>query len=135
MKRYIDRRNLNADIYTGTHGTLQYIDGHGNSQDMFLYTSNSKKLLGKIPVPKIYYKIVVTDENAGIVFVGVNNPHVKEEELKENYIFCENVIKNVTYIPWKQNLRLGFMYACPIDEFVKFVPNLPNLPAIDRLLL
>lgn len=134
MKQYIDRRNLNADIYTGTHGILQYIDGNGTSQDMFML-SNRQAKLEKIPIPKIYYKIVVTDDNAGIVFIGVNNPHAKDDEIKQNYIFCENAIAKVSYIPWKANLRMGFMYACSIDEFTKFVPNLPKLPAIDRILL
>lgn len=136
MKRYIDRKNLNVDIYTGTHGVLQYIDENGESQDMYLSSSSKLKTNSpKIPVPKVYYKIVVTDDNAGIVFVGVNNPHIKDDELKPNYIFCENVITKVAYIPWKPSLRMGFMYACSIDEFSKFVPNLPNLPAVDRILL
>lgn len=101
---------------------------------MFL-SSKAKTKLQKIPVPKIYYKIVVADNNAGIVFIGVNNPHADEEEIKRNYIFCENVISKVNYIPWKESLRMGHMYACAIDEFTKFVRNAPKVPKTNRILL
>lgn len=134
MKRYIDQRNLNVELYTGTYGILQYDDRDGVSRDMFL-SSTKKKKLPKIPVPKIYYKIVVTDNDSGIVFIGVNNPHADEKEIKRNYIYCENVISKVNYIPWKENLRMGHMYACSIDEFIKFVPNAPKVPKINRILL
>lgn len=134
MKRYIDQRNLNADIYTGTYGILQFNDRNGKSQNMYL-SSNTKSKLSQIPVPKIYYKIVVTDDMAGIVFIGVNNPHANMQEIKQNYIYCENVISKVNYIPWKENIAKGFMYACSVDEFQKFVPNLPPLPKTNRILL
>lgn len=136
MKRYVDKKNLNAEIYTGTYGTLQYDDLHGISREMFLSSSKKKtKLHPKIPVPKIYYKIIVTDDDSGIVFIGVNNPHASKEEINRNYIYCENVIETVDYIPWKDSLKMGYMYACSIDEFKKFVSNSPNLPKVSRILL
>lgn len=125
---------MNAEIYTGTFGILQYDDRNGKPQDMFL-SSNCTAQVQKIPVPKIYYKIVVVPDYAGIVFIGVNNPHASKEEIKQDYIFCENVISKVDYIPWKDDVKWGHMYACSIDEFVKFVGNSPNLPKIDRILL
>lgn len=134
MKSHIDQLNLNAEIYTGTYGILQFDDGNGTSRDMYL-SPEAKEQLSRIPVPKIYYKIVVTDDNAGIVFVGVNNPFVDHKEIERNYIYCENVITSVKYIPWKTGLRMGYMYACSIDEFKKFVPTVPNLPKINRILL
>lgn len=134
LKRYIDRRNLNAEIHTGTYGILQYNDRNGKSRDMFL-SSKTKTNLQNIPVPRIFYKMVVTDDDAGIVFIGVNNPHVDEAEIKRNYIFCKNVISKVDYIPWKPNLRMGHIYACSIDEFTKFVPNAPKVPKTKRILL
>lgn len=126
---------MNAEIYTGTFGILQYDDRNGKPQDMFLSSNCSSTQVQKIPVPKIYYKIVVTDDKAGIVFIGVNNPHATKEEIKQNYTFCENVISKVNYIPWKDDVRMGHMYACSVDEFTKFVVNLPNLPKVDRILL
>ncbi|XP_055307167.1 uncharacterized protein LOC129571388 [Sitodiplosis mosellana] len=134
LRRYIDQQNLNAEIHTGTYGIVQYDDRKGISRDMYL-SSNEKTKFQKIPVPKIYYKMVVADNDAGIVFIGVNNPYADEAEIKRNYIFCENVISKVNYIPWKPNLRLGHIYACPNDEFVKFVPNAPKVPKINRILL
>lgn len=86
-------------------------------------------------MPKIYYKIVVTDDNEGIVFVGINDPHASETEIKQKYIYCKNVIHKVKYIPWKDQTRMGYMYACAIDDFANFVPNLPPLPKVHRLLL
>ncbi|XP_031621017.1 uncharacterized protein LOC116339335 [Contarinia nasturtii] len=135
LKHYIDQQNLNADIYTGTHGILQFDDRKGKSQNLYL-SSNTKSKFSQIPVPKIYYKIVVTENMAGIVFVGVNNPHASLEEIKQNYIYCENVISKVNYIPWQENVRKGYMYACSIDEFLKFVPSLATkVPKTNRILL
>lgn len=134
MKSHIDQRNLNADIYTGTYGLLQFDDINGNLRDMYL-SPKMKTKLARIPVPKIYYKIVVTDDNAGIVFIGVNNPFADANEIKRNYIYCDNVISNVKYIPWKNILRMGYMYACAVDDFRKFVPTAPNLPKINRILM
>lgn len=109
---------------------MQYNDVNGNPQNMFLSHKHQK-----IPVPKIYYKIVVTDDNAGIVFIGVNNPHASALEIKQNYTYCNNVISKVNYIPWQNSLHMGHMYACSIDEFAKFASNLPKLPKINRILL
>lgn len=136
LKSYIDRKNLNVEIYTGTYGVLQYKDVDGVSRQIFLSSKGDSPKEQKIPVPKIYYKVVIDrNQRTGIAFIGVNDPYASEEEIQKNYIYCDNIIDKVSYIPWKDNIRMGKMYACEIKEFSKYVKVLPKLPPIDHILL
>lgn len=136
LKAHVDRKNLDVDIYTGTHGTLSYADIEGVSREIFLSSKGDSPKVQKIPVPKIYYKIVIApQQRAGIAFIGVNDPYATKEDILSNFIYCDNIINHVSYIPWKSSLRMGYMYACAVDEFTKYVKELPKLPTIDHVLL
>lgn len=134
MKRYVARKNIDTEIYTGTHGIVTYKDVDGVQQKIYLSSTADSQ---KIPVPKIYYKVVIDTRNkAGIVFIGVNDPYATDEEIQKDYTYCRNVIDKVNYIPWnKSNRMMGYMYACSVKEFVKAIGDLPHLPPIDSLLL
>lgn len=136
LKRYIDRKNINAEIYTGTYGILTYNDTRGATREIFL-ASDRRTNDNRIPVPKAFYKVVLVPETrSGIVFIGINNPYISIEEIKRDYSYCENVMDKVNYIPWnRRNLRQGYLYACSVNEFAKFVGHLPNIAHIDHLLI
>lgn len=115
-------RNINLEVYSGTFGTLQLKDTSNVLRDIFLYISGTTK---KIPVPKIYYKILVNRAaNSGIVLIGVNNPHLTLDEIKKSYIVCTDVSSQINYINWqKDNIERGYSYACAVNDFVKAVPH------------
>lgn len=136
LRVYVDQKNLVVDVYTGTHDILQYKDVDGKLRDMFLYSDGEHLSEQKIPVPKIFYKIVIAEEQkAGIAFIGVNDPYVDERDIKEKYLYCENIITEVDYISWNNNFTMGYMYACSVNEFIKNIDTLPKLPKVDHLLL
>lgn len=129
IRKFIDRKNVNTEVFTGTHGVVQYRDVNGIRRSIYLshgHDANGRR----IPVPMIYFKVVIVAEpNQGIVFVGVNNPYAKLEEIKQEYILCADVSDQVKYIPWaRHNITLGYSYACAIHEFTKRVTTLPTIP-------
>lgn len=134
LKRYVDRKDINVEIYTGTHGILTFNDVNGEPQELYLASNRNDQ---RIPVPKVYYKVVIDERNkAGIVFIGVNNPYATMEEIKNDYTYCENVMNQVNYIPWNQaRPQMGYLYACTISDFVESVKSLPELPKLTKLLV
>lgn len=81
-------RNIVLDVYCGTFGVTQLRDTSNNWQEIFLYINGATR---QIPVPKIYYKILLNRAaNSGVVLIGVNNPHLTIEEIRANYIVCND---------------------------------------------
>lgn len=134
LRNHVDRQNWNVELFTGTHGILTIDDVNGRPQELFLHMQRGR---GRIPVPKIYYKIAIEHNlKAGIVFIGVNHPYATLEQIKSDFVYCDDVSDKVTYIPWqKDNIKLGYSYACAVSEFAKRIPELPPLPHVDRLLI
>lgn len=59
-------RNLYLDVYTGTYGIGQFWNETGSRAQTFLDWP-----AGQIPVPQLYYKILVNHaDNSGVVFLG-----------------------------------------------------------------
>lgn len=77
----------------------------------------------------IYYKILVNRANrAGVVLIGVNNPHLSLSEILANYVVCTDVSHRINYVSWQRtNLRRGYGYACEVPDFLRRVPHLPGL--------
>lgn len=119
------KKQMNARIRSGVHGTLEFTDAKGILKPISL------SLDGQLPVPKIFYKIIIPDgQQPLIVFVGVNNPHASLEEIENDYTFCRQKIskkqlKEVYDIKmnWSNDLRNGYMYACSFEDFNQFVPQ------------
>lgn len=134
LKRYVDRQSINVDIYTGTHGILTFEDVYNEPQKLFLASNGTDQ---RIPVPKIFYKVVIAESlNKGIVFIGINNPYATLKDIERDYTYCDNVMDQVNYIPWnRNNIQMGHLYACDVNEFADFIGKLPILPEIDDLLL
>lgn len=125
-------RNINLDVYSGTFGAGQLKDTSGVLRDIFLYVNGGTK---QIPVPKLYYKILINKaDNSGVVLIGVNNPHVTLDEIKKSYIICTDVSSQINYINWqKDNIERGYSYACTVNDFVKAVPHVSV--SADKLLV
>lgn len=136
IKYYIAKRNIDTDIYTGTHGISTLTDVHGKEQEIYL-ALNEKLGAHQMPVPRFYYKIIIAESiQAGIVFIGVNNPYVSADVIKSEYILCPDIGDDVTYLQWnRKNLTAGYSYACSVNDFQKVVKHLPKLPKVTHLLL
>lgn len=114
-------RNITLEVYTGTYGVIKLYDSEGVAREIFLDHDNKK-----VPVPKIFYKILLDkSQSAGVVLIGVNNPHVSMEEINRDYILCNDVSQKIKYIKWRLNdIRRGFVYACEVGDFLENVPHL-----------
>lgn len=97
VKKFVKDKNVNVEVYTGTYGIFKYPDVTGKEQEIFL-DGNRKQ----IPVPRFYYKVLIAEKlEAGIVFIGVNNPFVSLADItKSGYILCPDVADDVKYINW-----------------------------------
>jgi hypothetical protein len=115
-------RNINLDVYSGTFGVTRLKDTANNWQEIFLYLNGADK---RIPVPKIYYKILVNKaDSSGVVLIGVNNPHLTIDEIKKDYVVCTDVSSQISYIKWNKDvIERGYSYACTVADFLKVVPH------------
>lgn len=133
VRTLVGAQNINLEIYTGTHGISTLNDIRGNPQEIFLYVDGNVK---KIPVPRFYYKILINREtSSGIVLIGINNPHLTIDDIKKEYIICNDVSDKITYINWRRdNIQYGYSYACDVNEFLKVVPHM-TINNINKLLI
>lgn len=133
LKKYVARRNIDAELYTGSHDVVQYKDVNGRMKKMYLSTDKQSR----IPVPKLLYKIIVVDKlKEGIVLIGVNDPYAIDETIKKNYVICKDVADQVRYISWNRtNVTAGYSYACSVDDFMEKVPLAPRIPNASKLTL
>ncbi|KAL3277421.1 hypothetical protein HHI36_012769 [Cryptolaemus montrouzieri] len=126
IRQMATTRNLDLEIYTGTHEILTMRNNNTESNvELFLFSSNGEVGL---PVPLFFWKIVFDPKSsAGVAFVGTNNPYITSSKLDEMRI-CKDVSERINWISLNnKKLQRGFTYACSVMEFrknVKFVPNL-----------
>uniref|UniRef100_A0A182FVL6 DNA/RNA non-specific endonuclease domain-containing protein n=1 Tax=Anopheles albimanus TaxID=7167 RepID=A0A182FVL6_ANOAL len=126
-KRFVASRNINVRVYGGTYGVQTQADGNGDHRQIFLdFNANGRT---RVRAPKVYYKILHNEaQNSGIVLIGVNNIHISLEEIRRDYIFCTDVSSRIGWINWeRENLLLGYSYACEVNEFNRVTGHLPNL--------
>jgi hypothetical protein len=131
VRAYADKKKLDLVVYTGTYGVATLPNVNGIETELYLYVdSNNNKA---IPVPKFYWKAVYDPKSqAGVVFVGINNPYVVNPQ--EDYLICNDVCSNITWVNWDQkNIKKGYSYCCKVDDFRSKVKFLPQFP-VSRLL-
>ena len=81
----MEANNFDAVIYTGTNGICRLENVNGGYVDIYLYAEDGAK---QLPVPKFYWKVIVdTEKNAGVAVIGVNNPHISENNI-DYYKIC-----------------------------------------------
>lgn len=123
-RRLASDRNITLDTYTGTFGITQLRDTNNVNQEIFLDFTNRQ-----IPVPRLFYKILVNhSDQSGIVLIGVNNPHLSQEDIDRDYVICKDVSDLISFVNWQRtNLRRGYGYACEVNDFLRVVPHIPGL--------
>lgn len=131
-RRLAADRNSTLTVYTGTHGILKLRALNGKFREIYLDMANKQ-----IPVPKIFYKLLIDEsKKSGIALVCVNNVHISIEEIRRDYVICEDVSDSIKYIKWrKADVKRGFCYACRVDEFLAKVPHVKNLLRVENLLI
>lgn len=135
VRAFVSKNKLNVNCYTGVYGVTSLPDKSG--VEIPLYLARDANNNGLIPVPKIYFRVVIEPSTKkGIVFVGVNNPHLTLAQINKDYIVCNDISDKVTYINWKkEDITAGYSYACEVADFLKTVKHLPALTATGGLLL
>ncbi|XP_075159494.1 uncharacterized protein LOC142232730 [Haematobia irritans] len=125
VRKYVANNNLTTDCYTGIWGVSTLPDVNGIPRELYLAFDENNN--GLIPVPKIYFRVVIDrDTRKGIVLIGVNNPHASLEQILEEYVICEDIGHQIDWIQWaKEDLYKGYSYACSVPDFVKVVKDLP----------
>ncbi|XP_030572939.1 uncharacterized protein LOC115771393 [Drosophila novamexicana] len=125
VRAWVTKNKKHVDCWTGVWGVTTLPNKDGKQTSLYLaYDHNGN---GLIPVPKLYFRVVIEPTSKkGIVFIGVNNPHLSLDEIKRDYILCEDVSDKINYISWKRtDLLAGYSYACEVSEFRKKVTHLP----------
>jgi hypothetical protein len=62
---------------------------------------------------------------AGIVFVGINNPYISNPQ--GDYLICNDVCSKISWLQWDQkNIEKGYSYCCDVDDFRSTVNTLPE---------
>jgi DNA/RNA non-specific endonuclease len=125
-RRLAADRNINLDVYTGTFGITSLRDESNVNRQIFIDGRNGNR---QIPVPMIYYKILVNRANqSGVVLIGVNNFHRTLPEILADYVICTDVSSRINYVSWQRtNLRRGYGYACEVNDFLRRVPHIPGI--------
>ncbi|XP_063696038.1 uncharacterized protein LOC134827368 [Culicoides brevitarsis] len=108
------------DVYSGTFGTLEI-----KSKPFYLALNKEKE--GVIPVPKLFYKVVIDRETKkGVALVMTNDPFLKEKDLPKNEI-CKDVKEKINWVQKrKPELSKGHYFACEVEELAKKVQHLPS---------
>jgi len=128
VKQWVANQNIEVEVYTGVHGVLSLRDQGGVFRELYLdYDAQGR---GLIPVPEIYWRVIIhRPTNRGIVFIGVNNPHATEADIVNRHIHCPDVSSNVNWISWtnpgRTSILRGYSYACTVADFRHVVTNLP----------
>ncbi|XP_053954646.1 uncharacterized protein LOC128860884 [Anastrepha ludens] len=135
LRSKVTKSKWTVDCYTGVYGVTTLPNSEGVQTPLYLAYDNNNN--GLIPVPKLYFRVVIErSTNKGIVFIGVNNPYLTLDEIKKDYIICTDVADQVDYITWKRtDITAGYSYACTVSDFMSKVSHLPSLSASGGLLL
>ncbi|XP_055855487.1 uncharacterized protein LOC129918787 [Episyrphus balteatus] len=138
IRRFLETKKIEVDCYTGTWGVISLPNSKGESKDIYLTVDENNN--GEVPVPKLFYKLIVDTKSSpqkGVVLIGVNNPYVTMDDLKEDYLICNDISEWVPWIRWKRdNIAKGYFFACRVDDFIRVVDELPkSLKNVHELLV
>ncbi|XP_037721947.1 uncharacterized protein LOC119554916 [Drosophila subpulchrella] len=125
VRKFVADENITADCYTGTWGVSTLPDVDGIERELYLDFDENNN--GLIPVPKLYYRVIIDRlSRKGIVLLGVNNPHVNLEQIENEYIICKDIGEELSWVSWtKEDLKKGYSYACTVEDFTSVVKDLP----------
>jgi hypothetical protein len=118
IRRYASTHKSDLTVVTGTLSVTTLPDLNGT--DRYLYLSKDLRNKLTLPVPALFWKLVHDRaRNAGIVFVGVNNPY-HYDILARGYVICTDICSRAIswFDGWNRfDVRHGYVYCCAVDEF------------------
>ncbi|EDW94353.1 uncharacterized protein LOC6533941 [Drosophila yakuba] len=125
VRKFVADENITVDCYTGTWGVSTLPDVNGVERELYLDFDENNN--GLIPVPKLYFRVIIDRESkGGIVLLGVNNPHASIEQIEKEYIICQDIGAQLSWVSWtKEDLKKGYSYACTVEDFTAVVKDLP----------
>lgn len=129
IRDLVEKGNVGElDVYSGTYETLDI-----NSKKFYL--AKNAKQEDVLPVPKVFYKIIIDrGSTKGVALVMTNDPFVDQKSVRK-YVYCKDVSQKVKWVrKMKPELSKGYYYACEVDEFVRKVEHLPNEVRVNGLL-
>lgn len=132
-RRLAADRNINLEVWTGTHGITNLWTAARQWRQIFLDWPAAR-----IPTPMLYYKLIVhRPSNSGVVLLGVNNFHLTLNEImSRGYVICNDVASRINWVSWSRtNLARGYGYACEVQDFLRAVPHVTGLGSITNLLV
>ncbi|XP_052869838.1 uncharacterized protein LOC128275393 [Anopheles cruzii] len=137
VKAHVAERGLWLTVYTGTYGVLELPDANGDGQAVYLDFDPERDPAGRVPVPKLFYKVLIDERaRAGIALIGINNPHATEDEIAEQYVVCRDVSERIAWLRWKRHsIPDGYAYACDVNEFNDVTGHLRLAEPIRKLLV
>ncbi|XP_017772299.1 PREDICTED: uncharacterized protein LOC108559507 [Nicrophorus vespilloides] len=127
VRRYASSNAIDLEVYTGTHGQIEYPNRQGGEQYISLARNpDSGQLV--FPAPLFSWKVVYDPKTRrGAAFITVND-FTKQDNL------CPDVCRRISWVQWEQsNMNLGFSYCCDIDELRKTIKTIPDF-VVDSLL-
>jgi len=134
IRDFVVSKSKDILVYTGSHGVMELDNVEGKKVPIHLNLDMSE--MTRLPAPRLYWKMVVDEsENLGVVLIGVNNPHLAEEEV-DQYRICQALdhhplLDNV-YHP--QDIRRGVVYACSVPDARNVISEIPTDVVINGVL-
>lgn len=125
VRSFADANLLDLQVYTGTYGVTTLPNVNGVETELYLgVDSNNNKV---IPVPKLYWKLVIDEaSNSGVVFLGVNNPYI--DNPGSDYFICTDVCSQINWVHWQaSDVQNGISYCCEVSDFQRTVTVLPEI--------
>nr|ARW74136.1 double stranded RNA degrading enzyme 3 [Locusta migratoria] len=122
VRDYASKKGVDLTVYTGTYGVTTLPNVDGVETELYLVPGTKQ-----IPVPKLYWRVVLdTANDAGVVLIGVNNPYVADPG--EDYYLCPDVCSKLNWLTWHSDDQTkGYSYCCEVSEFQKVVTVLPEI--------
>ncbi len=87
--------------------------------------------------PRFYWKVVIEPvANLGVVIVGVNNVHLKESEVDENFRLCDPIPNHplLADVHDQNEIARGIVYACTLEAAQSALPEIPKDISVDGVL-
>ncbi|CAB4058068.1 unnamed protein product [Lepeophtheirus salmonis] len=105
---------------------LELKNENNTNVQIFLHLDNSPD----IPVPKLFWKALgSSSKKEGIIFFGVNNPFLKEDDLNlEDYILCTDHIAHpiLDNIKNPEDIERGYIYTCRLSDVQDILDGFPE---------
>ena len=129
-RAYLESKNKDLMIYTGTSGVLELDNTSGSPVEIYLDDSGNR-----IPVPMYYWKVVVDEgANTGMAFIGVNNVHITSGDISRFTICTTQSHTIINGISNVNDIAKGVVYACLVDDAMDAIPEIPSsLRGLGRL--